>query len=305
MGDKNADALTAILRRLRLRAGVYVHAEFCGSWAVDTSGDRKVPFHLIGRGSGWLHTDDAVEPRRLDAGDLVVFPHDARHIIASSATRPPAPLINRPVDPQAEGPVTSMLCGYFELQSKAAWPLLDGLPDAIVLDLQETGRVMGTLSLIQLIIGELEAGSPGAEAAVDQLAYVLFIHVLRAEMQRDLEQGLLSALSDPKIGRALNLIHADPAANWTLEKLASEVGMSRSAFAERFRQLVELTPMRYVTEWRMQQALDLLQTTELSIATIAEQCGYTSEVAFRKAFRKVIGVPPGRVRRTSRSQNLP
>ncbi len=300
VGD-NGDALTAILQRLRLRAGVYVHADFCGTWAVDTSGHRKVPFHLIGRGSGWLHTDDAKEPRRLGAGDLVVLPHDARHTIASGAERPPAALINQPLDPQATGPVTSMLCGYFEFQSKAAWPLLDGLPDAIVLDLQEAGRVMGTHTLIQLIVSELEVGSPGAEAAVNQLAYVLFIHVLRAEMQHSLDHGLLRALSDPKIGRALNLIHADPAVDWTLDAVASKVGMSRSAFAERFRQLVGLTPMRYITEWRMQEAVDLLQTTELSVATIAEQSGYTSEVAFRKAFRSVIGEPPGQVRRKGRS----
>ncbi len=300
MEEQTKDALTAILRRLRLRAGVYIHADFCGTWAVDTSGHRKVPFHLIGRGSGWLHTDDTEEPRLLGAGDLVVFPHDARHVIASSAAPPPAALINQPIDPEAEGPITSMLCGYFEFQSKAAWPLLDGLPNAIVLDLQEAGRVMGTHSLIQLIVSELENARPGADAAVNELAYVLFIHVLRAEMQRGLDYGLLRALSDPKIGRALNLIHADPAANWTLETLAREVGMSRSAFAERFKQRVGMTPMRYVTEWRMQEAVDLLQTTELSIATIAERCGYTSEVAFRKAFRNGIGLPPGQFRRSAR-----
>ena len=302
MTEQAKDALTAILQRLRLRAGVYVHADFCGTWAVDTSGQRKVPFHLIGRGSGWLHTDDTQEPRLLDAGDLVVFPHDAHHVISSSAGLPPATVINRPIDPQAQGPVTSMLCGYFEFQSKAVWPLLDRLPNAIVLDIHETGRVMGTHSLIQLIISELENASPGADAAVNELAYVLFIHVLRAQMQQatdqNLDHSLLGALSDPKIGQALNLIHAEPASEWTLKRLAKEAGMSRSAFAEQFRQRVGMTPMRYVTEWRMQEAVDLLQTSDLSIAAIAELCGYTSEVAFRKAFRSVIGVPPGRFKRS-------
>lgn len=301
MGEQSNDALTTILRRLRLRAGVFIHADFCGTWAVDTSGDRKVPFHLIGRGSGWLHTDDTDEPRLLSAGELVVFPHDAPHVISSSASLPDASLINQPIEPEAEGPVTSMLCGFFEFQSKAAWPLLDGLPNAIVLDLQEAGRVMGTPALIQLIVSELENASPGADAAVNELAYVLFIHVLRAQMQHGLEHGLLCALFDPKIGRGLNLVHANPAASWTLEKLARNIGMSRSTFAERFKQLVGMTPMRYVTQWRMQEAVDLLQTTALSIAAIAERCGYTSEVAFRKAFRSVIGVPPGQFRRTRRS----
>lgn len=302
MEEQTNDALTAILLRLRLRAGVFIHADFCGTWAVDTSGHRKVPFHLIGRGSGWIHTDDTDEPRLLSAGDLVVFPRDTHHVIASSAASPPASLINQPIDSEAEGPVTSMLCGFFEFQSKAAWPLLDGLPNAIVLNLQEAGRVMGTQALIQLMISELENASPGADAVVNQLAYVLFIHLLRAEMQRGLDHGLLCALTDSKIGRALNLVHADPAAHWTLEDLARKIGMSRSAFAERFKHLVGMTPMRYITEWRMQEAAELLQTTELSIAAIAEQCGYTSEVAFRKAFRSVIGVPPGRFRRAGRSE---
>ncbi len=301
MEEQSKDALTAILQRLRLRADVYVHADFCGTWAVDTSGHRKVPFHLIGQGSGWLHTDGTGEPRLLSAGDLVMFPHDARHVISSGASLPPVSLINQPIDLDAEGPITSMLCGYFEFQSKVAWPLLDGLPDAIVLDLQEAGRLMGTQALIQLIISELENASPAADAAVNQLACVLFIHLLRAEMQSGLDHGLLCALTDSKIGRALNLIHTEPAAYWTLEDLAKKIGMSRSAFAERFKQLVGITPMRYVTEWRMQEAADLLKTTELSIAAIAEQCGYTSEVAFRKAFRSVIGVPPGQFRRMGRS----
>ncbi|MCG8426821.1 MAG: AraC family transcriptional regulator, partial [Chromatiales bacterium] len=204
---------------------------------------------------------------------------------------------------ESGGPITSMLCGFFEFQSKAAWPLLDGLPDAIVLDLQEAGRVMGTSSLIQLIVSELESAGPGADAAVNQLAYVLFIHVLRAEMRRGLSRGLLCALSEPKIGRALNMIHADPTAEWTLETLAMKAGMSRSTFAGRFKQLIGITPMRYITEWRMQEAVDLLQTTELSIATIGERCGYTSEVAFRKAFRSVVGVPPGQYRRAGRSSS--
>ncbi len=297
MEQQPQDALTAILHRLRLRAGVFIHADFCGTWAVDTSGHRKVPFHLIGHGNGWLHTGDTAEPRLLTTGDLVVFPHNARHVIASSVEPPPASLINQLIDPQAQGPVTSMLCGYFEFQSKAAWPLLDGLPDAIVLDLGQTGRVTDSHRLIQMMIDELDASSPGVDAAVNQLAYVLFIHLLRAEMQRGLDHGLLCALADPRIGPGLNLIHADPAAEWTLESLARKIGMSRSAFAERFKQLVGITPMRYITEWRMQDAMDLLQTTELSIASIAEHCGYTSEVAFRKAFRSVIGVPPGQFRR--------
>ena len=261
---ETSDALSVILQRLRLRAEVFLHADFCGAWAVDTSGQRKVPFHLLGRGSGWLHTENQESPRLLSAGDFVVFPHDNRHVISNSEKPPQASLINQPPVPNAEGPVTNLLCGYFEFQTKAVWPLLKELPGTIGLDLKETGRLGSTPSLIQQIIGELELQLAGVDAVINQLAYVLFIHVLRAEMSRGLKCGLLSALTDSKIGHVLNHIHANPGDDWSVESLARQSGMSRSNFAERFNRLVGMTPMRYVTEWRMQEAIELLETTNLS-----------------------------------------
>lgn len=296
------DALSSILGRMKLRAEVFLDADFCGTWAVDTSGKRKAPFHLISRGSGWLRTGDT-EPRLLTAGDFVVLPHDDPHTISDSQTPPSPEVVNQPPAKELAGPVTSLLCGYFEFQSKAVWPLLDSLPKVSILDLKESGRLAGTHTLIQLVISELEQNRPGVEAAVNQLAYVLFIHVIRAEMARGLESGLLGALTDPKIGHALNLIHANPSHDWTIDLLAEHCLMSRSSFADRFKQLVGIPPIRYVTEWRMQEALELLQTTDLSVSAIAERSGYSSEVAFRKAFRFVIGEPPGRVRRATRTSN--
>lgn len=302
MENIETDALSSILRSLRLKAGVYVHADFCGTWAVDTSGQRKVSFHLIGSGKGWLHMTGLPEPRLLSAGDLVLFPHDHAHIISSQAEPPLPELVNQPLDPNAQGPVTSMLCGYFEFASRAAWPLLDQLPNVIVLDLSESSRIPNTRALIQLIVHELEQNAPGVDAVVNELAYVLFVHVLRCQISRGLDGGILGALFDSKIGRALNLMHSQPAAQWTLEQLAAGVNMSRSAFAEQFKALVGMTPVRYLTQWRMQQAMDLLQTTDLPMIVIAERCGYSSEIAFRKAFKSVIGEPPGKVRRAYKGE---
>ena len=303
MSDRpETDALSDILRKMRLKAEVYARPDFCGTWAVDTSGHRKVAFHLIERGSGWLHTEDGVPPTQMVTGDLVIFPHDAPHSLGSSEVPPDASLLNQGPPEVLSGPVTSLLCGFFEFQSKAAWPLLDGLPPMVLLDLKKSSGLGGTQTLLQLIVGELERGQPGTDAVINELAYVLFIHVLRSQMEQGLSAGMLCALADAKIGRALNLMHADLAGEWSVDTLAAEIAMSRSAFAKRFRDLTGLTPMRYLAEWRMHEAQDLLQRSELSMAEIAFQTGYQSEAAFRKAFKSIVGEPPGRVRRHAIAQ---
>lgn len=124
-------------------------------------------------------------------------------------------------------------------------------------------------------------------------------------MADGLDAGLLGGVSDPRIGPVLNGIHADLAADWSVERLAGDAIMSRSAFAERIKQFLGMSPMRYVTECRMQEAVQLLEGTELSVMQIAERSGYQSEVAFRKAFRAVIGQPPGQVRRAGRDRARP
>ncbi len=290
------DALSDILRKMRLSAEIYARPDYCGTWAVDTSGHRKMAFHLIERGNAWLHTDDA-EPMPMTSGELVLFPRDAPHQLADSPSPPNASVINRPPPEVLEGPVTSLLCGFFEFQSKSAWALLDGLPEMVTLNLRESSSTPGTAALLQLMVTELASDRPGASAVINELAYVLFVHVLRSQIDQGLTGGLLCALADPKIGAALSTLHADVAEPWTVDQLAAAATMSRSAFAKRFNELVGMAPMRYVTEWRMAEARDLLQNTNQSMGEIALAVGYQSEVAFRKAFRNVVGETPGKVRR--------
>ena len=300
--EEQLDVLTSILMKLRLRAGIFARPDFCGRWAVDTSGRKPITFHAVGSGTCWLHTHRGEPPRMLRAGDLVVFPFDDRHEIASSPEPPAEGLVNHPEAWAEDGPVTSMLCGYFQFESRGAVALLESLSPVIVMDLQNASRHRGTPLLLQLIVSELENKTAGVDVIMNHLAYILFVHVLRSEMGRVAERGLLAALSDPVVGEALALVHRDPGRNWSVEKLASAAGASRSSFAGRFKQLLGTTPIRYVTEWRMQEAEVLLETTDESIAMIAERCGYKSEVAFRKAFRATVGKPPGLVRRERRDR---
>ncbi len=294
--NSTPDGLSVILAKLGMKVEIFMQADLCGLWAMDTSGHRKMPFHLVEQGTGWLHTTDSKPPRLLGSGDFVVFPHDAPHCISSDPNTPAPEIINQ-VPTKISGRVTSLLCGFFEFRNRDAWPLLDSLPNTIVLDLKEGGRQHSAYPLVQLIISELEQNQQGMGAALNELAYLLFIQILRMQIDSGTSAGLLYALADKQLGHALNLMHMNFKHDWSVAELANEIGMSRSVFSRKFVELVGKTPMRYLAEWRMQEASDLLRSGSATMATIANDVGYSSEMAFRKAFRNITGETPGRIRR--------
>lgn len=288
------DPLSVLLSKLSLSAEIYVNAAFCGTWAVDTGGSKRIPFHLVGSGTAWLHLDGK-EPQSLTDHDLVIFPHDSHHAISNSATTPAAEQVNAPMS--NDGDTTHLICGFFEFKNPVLFPVLDSLPQHLVLksNAGETGERIELL--ISLILKELKNIRPGFYTAIDQMAFLIFVEVLRTQMESNtLKEGLLYALFDSRLGRALNAIHQRAESNWTLDSLAAEALMSRSSFADAFSKRVGLSPMKYLTQWRMNEARRLLKTTPLSVAHIAEKSGYESEAAFRKAYRNTMGEPPGAVR---------
>lgn len=289
------DAVSTIMSRLRMRAGIFTEASYCGTWAVDTSGQKVATFHLISDGECWLHLPGET-PSRLHPGDLVFFPQDSRHLIAPTSEIPPDVVVNQPPPENPELPHTQMLCGYFEFLSRAQWPLMDSLPSVVVLGLHRTVGNQTRL-LIDLILAECERQDAGHSAVLEQLSYVLLVHLIRRSLEDGEVTGLLLALSDRQIGEALNLIHREPEKSWQVESLAQAVGMSRAAFSNRFTKLVGESAMAYLTAWRMQVAIDLMSSKDLSIGAVADEVGSVSEAAFRNAFTRVIGVPPGRYRR--------
>lgn len=290
------DPLSDLARHLRLSARVFLHAEFCGRWAVDASGQHSTTFHLIARGDCWLHLPGNEPPIALHGGDLVMFPHDARHTISNSAEPPDPALVNR-IPGVGEGPTTSLVCGYVEFDTPVANPVLSALPDVLHVPAQE-GEANGTDAVIRLMIGELEGQRPGVETVVDRYADALFIHLLRIHMARGQgPAGFLAALADPYLRRALACIHEAPQEAWTVDGLAAEASLSRAAFADRFQRLVGMPPARYLTHWRMHLAAERLRSTGDSVEAIAEALGYESDAAFRKAFGRVMGLGPGAFRR--------
>lgn len=290
------DTLSLLLKKLELSAEVYVNGDFCGAWAVDTSGSQRLPFHLVGKGKAWLHFDG--QPvKALSSGDLVLFPHDNAHTLASSPDIPAEDCINAEMIDTGE-PITNMVCGFFEFKNKATIPLINALPSIIVLQKNELDSQPIIRNLIELILNELASTQPGYYAVVDQLAYLLFVQVLRQQMDVGaLDTGLLAALFDKKIGKAINCMYLNPADKWSLESLAAECAMGRSSFSQHFNELVGVSAMQYLSHIRMQEASHLLQKTDLSLIQIAEKCGYDSDASFSKAFKKITGMSPGSIRK--------
>ena len=301
------DPLADPLRLLKLSGVLHCRAELTAPWGLDLP---RIPdcmaIHIVN--SGRLYLDIAGQPtREVNAGSLVMIPHGSAHQIRSEAGAAVTPLTEIPVRLITDryehmtfggGGATTQVsyCGV-RFDPVGARRLLQVLPLVIHLDtraqqdewLSDTAR---------FIAREADATRPGSEAIITRLADIVVVQGIRAWLSSaDGHQGWLAALHDRQIGQALAAIHREPARDWTVKGLAKEIGMSRSALAARFSELVGESVKQYITEWRMQLARDELLTTGQNLAVLAEKYGYQSEAAFSRAFKRVFGASPGHVRK--------
>ena len=278
------DELSELMRHLRLQTRVFHRSAHCGQWVLDAEYERKAMFHLVAAGRCVLRADDGTADVMLHAGDALIFsrPRDHRLIATLDAD---------------DCATTLLLCGYFEFDSLLSTVLLASLPAQILLrqDPSSKSTVSATpAELLKLIIVEAETGGPGAAVLMDKLSDALFMYALRQCLaDGTVEQGLLTAISDPHLGPALLAMHHDPQHRWTVAMLADTVHLSRAAFARRFVQSVGATPMEYVTGLRMQQAQSALAERGVSVAEAAVLAGYATEAAFSRAFKRIHGRSPG------------
>jgi len=287
------DALSSLLQAMRPRGHIFFTGEVCGDFAVDTSGNGCPQFHLIARGLCWLQTEGWEEQRPLQAGDLVMFPRDTRHTLLP---HPPG----QPGAKSGEG-YASLICGYYEFASRRINPILAVLPEVVVV--RETGHHedgwMG--NLLNFMKHEADREAAGGKMVIDLLSEVLFLFVLRALISDPMRSPeFLRAFADPATARALGSIHEQPHKPWTVASLAGVAALSRTAFARRFHDLVGMTPLAYLTRYRMDLAADWLRQGDMSMDDVAARCGYTSSAAFAKAFKKETGLTPGMIRREGR-----
>jgi AraC-like DNA-binding protein len=317
------DALSEVLRTVRLTGAAYFNAAASAPWVAEPPtcermlasilpGARHlISYHVVAEGRCFASLIDA-EPLLVEAGEVIVLIKGDPHVLSSSPgmrADPVAPdifaaAVGGPLPFSlrygGDGPTSArLICGFLACDAHPFSPLLDMLPAVI-----KAGAPYGDESnwldpFVRVAIDESTSRRAGGESVLAKLSELMLIEVVRRHLETlpPAQAGWLAGLRDPFVGKALALMHGDPARNWTIEELAREVGLSRSVLAERFAGLVGLPPMQYLAKWRMQIASGLLSSGGANMATVAAEIGYGSEAAFSRAFKKMLGIPPSAWRR--------
>jgi AraC-like DNA-binding protein len=303
--------LSDVLARIRLTGALFLKGEYSAPWAFDSPGscvlaevlsqdaERIIVVHVVRTGRLWISAGG--HHLEFEAGDLAILPASHRHVMGSPELADPVPI--KELLPQSpwndipilrhggDGELTEMVCGYFRCDELLFNSFLRSLPPVIKI------RPVGTAAaLLEAALSRALEDGPGCGTAV-RLPELLLVEALRLySAEAPLSTGWLAATNDPIVSRALRLIHDDPVRDWTVDDLARAAATSRSVLGERFRALLGQSPMHYLVEWRMQLAANLLVTTGLRLAAIAEQSGYGSEAAFSRAFHRHVGMSPAQWR---------
>jgi len=312
------DALSEILKSVRLDGAVYKDAEFTAPWCVQArhgldavrerlpGAESVLFFHFVAEGICRLRVGDHEEIAQ--AGDLIVFLQDERQLMGSDLELPPTE-VEPLVPPTAVtsrlgggGERTRLVCGYMGYSRSLCRPLFDVLPPALRIPMGDgpAARLLG--ELLRTGVRESADTRPGAVSLLAKLAELMFVEALRRYVDALPARGWLAGLRDPQVGRALGLVHGAPDRSWTVDDLAREVAMSRSAFAERFSERVGEPPMQYLTRWRLALAAQSLRAGNEAITRIAERSGYDSDAAFSRAFKREFGMPPAAWRKMATNE---
>lgn len=270
---------------------------------------RLVAFHIVAAGACWLEVQGEASGTQLATGDFIVLPQEHEHVLRDQPTSPAIGLLdlikvsppssNGEINLRGIGPTTRLVCGAMRFDNPGTNPLLAALPRLIRVKGGDDGGIPWLRLTIQHVIDELDSNRPGVEVVVGRLADILFIGAVRSYLEESLasaETGWLAAVQDRQIGRAIALLHHDPARPWTVEMLADQVALSRSALASKFNQMVGEPPLHYLTRVRLDAAARRLRGTNDKLIVVAAGAGYDSAAAFSRAFERHVGMSPGEYR---------
>jgi AraC-like DNA-binding protein len=314
------DAVSDVLRFVRLGGAVYLNGEFTEPWCVIGQPDaalcasflprseRVVSFHLITEGACRAQlSDDPASAIHVDAGELLIVPQGEAHIMGSTLDLVPvasAPYLATQLE-AAPGQVmklayggggarTRVVCGFLACDDALSNPLLSSLPRIFKIDMRNDPRSAWLESSLQFAAAEAAQWRAGSAIVLARLSELLFVEAVRRcidALPAD-RKGWLAGVRDRFVGSALAMLHAQPTHPWTVDELARKVGLSRSALAQRFTDLLGQPPMQYLARWRLQIAAQELVSGTKPLAAIAEQVGYDSEASFNRAFKREFGLPP-------------
>jgi len=311
------DALSQVLRSVRLTGGVFLEARFTAPWCVRsqltpedctpymTAPAQILAYHFVIGGRLVCEVDG--ETVEVGAGEVILLPRNDVHDLASATGLKPVKAGDLVQRPEGEGLArivhggggeeTHLVCGF--LASEEAYnPLIASLPRMLKLDIRHGASRDWVEASVRFAARELAVGRFASSDIMSRLSELLLVEAVRdyAASLDGSQSGWLAGLKDRQIGQALALLHSRIEAPWTIDRLAGEVSMSRSAFVDRFTGLVGLPPIRYLTQWRLGVAKEKLRSGKGNIAQIAHAVGYDSEVAFNRAFKREFGLPPARWR---------
>jgi len=295
----NKPQLDAFLRNLHLGSEVYYVGQLCDAWHMSTlGGSDATTFHLLCHGEAWIHMHKGESPTRMSEGDIAFFAHDAAHTFSAHPVIPLQPFdYSKPAQLDKTAPGAGLLCGHLSLPVHIRRLLLASFPDFMLIrpDVSPVGRQMR--ELIEMMTDEAIRNDLAVTAILDRLSDTLFLYVIRHTLHLQPKLSpLLAALSDENLRLPISAFIDSPAEVWTVERMAKLACQSRSAFSQRFTQQINMSPMEFVTLWRMQLACALLADSRANMLDVAMKCGYESEAAFRKAFKRVVGISPGKAR---------
>jgi len=309
------DPITDIFKTMHVTAFGQHRLEATAPWGlvqekqtekVTPSGEKISPtdlahFAMLSRGNCWLSVEGIPDPIPLTGGDCILLARDTPIVMRDSPrTRPKSTFAEIAAKAKSNvahygggGAPTTIVCGSLSFDRTSLKPITQLLPSFILIKADQARTLVLHLTM-QALASEMGEQAPGSEVVATRLAEVLFIQALRAHIASGPERnkGWLRAIFDPQVGAALNAVHDRVNTPWTVESLAEAAGMSRSAFAARFKELLGQTPLEYVTEWRMQKAMQLLPQRDKKLIDVARSVGYESDAAFSKAFKRVVGANP-------------
>lgn len=302
-----SDDLTDVLTAINVRSTILCRSHFTAPWGFRVDDSHLAKFHLVLEGAAWLDLDSPAESYRLETGAIVVLPRGTGHVVRDDPESPAphleAIIADHPLDSArrltygGDGASTAVLCGAFDA---ALLPddMTDLLPRALVLDRDGASGVTRWLQPFADLLAS-ESAAPGDAAVLAKVADVFLTDFLRQYLAQQ-AAALVHLPPDEgtaaPIAAALRLMRRDPRARWTVASLARQVGMSRTAFATRFRDSVGEPPLSHLTRVRLSQGAGYLATTSRTIDAIARDVGYDNESSFSKAFKRVYGCSPGAFR---------